>query len=102
MIIVLKPNAEKEKIMLFKSALEEKYKVTVNAWVGVESTVLGLIGDTTHIDEDWVYAQEVVENVKRVQAVTAVSVLWQVPALSKLRNKLTTLHRGLKRQGRLF
>ena len=28
MIIVLKPNAEKEKIMLFKSALEEKYKVT--------------------------------------------------------------------------
>ena len=67
MIIVLKPNAEKEKIMLFKSALEEKYKVTVNAWVGVESTVLGLIGDTTHIDEDWVYAQEVVENVKRVQ-----------------------------------
>ena len=67
MIIVLKPNAEKEKIMLFKSALEEKYKATVNAWVGVESTVLGLIGDTTHIDEDWVYAQEVVENVKRVQ-----------------------------------
>ena len=67
MIIVLKPNAEKEKILLFKSALEEKYKVTVNAWVGVESTVLGLIGDTTHIDEDWVYAQEVVENVKRVQ-----------------------------------
>ena len=67
MIIVLKPNAEKEKIMLFKSALEEKYKVTVNAWVGVESTVLGLIGDTTHIDEDWVYAQDVVENVKRVQ-----------------------------------
>ena len=67
MIIVLKPNAEKEKILLFKSALEEKYKVTVNVWVGVESTVLGLIGDTTHIDEDWVYAQEVVENVKRVQ-----------------------------------
>ena len=67
MIIVLKPNADKEKILLFKSALQEKYKVTVNAWIGVESTVLGLIGDTTHIDEDWVYAQEVVENVKRVQ-----------------------------------
>ena len=67
MIIVLKPNAEKEKILLLKNALEEKYKVTVNTWVGVESTVLGLIGDTTHIDEDWVYAQDVVENVKRVQ-----------------------------------
>ena len=67
MIIVLKPNAEKEKVLLFKNALEENYKVTVNTWVGVESTVLGLIGDTTHIDEDWIYAQEVVENVKRVQ-----------------------------------
>lgn len=67
MIIVLKPNAEKEKILLLKNALEENYKVTVNTWVGVESTVLGLIGDTTHIDEDWVYAQDVVENVKRVQ-----------------------------------
>ena len=67
MIIVLKPNAEKEKITLFKTALEENYKVTVNTWVGVESTVLGLIGDTVHIDEDWVYAQDIVENVKRVQ-----------------------------------
>lgn len=67
MIIVLKPNAEKEKVLLFKNALEENYKVTVNTWVGVESTVLGLIGDTTHIDEDWIYAQDVVENVKRVQ-----------------------------------
>ena len=67
MIIVLKPNAEKEKVLLFKNALEENYKVTVNTWVGVESTVLGLIGDTPHIDEDWIYAQDVVENVKRVQ-----------------------------------
>ena len=67
MIIVLKSNADKEKILLFKNAFETKYKVNVNEWVGVESTVLGLIGDTTHIDEDWVYAQDVVENVKRVQ-----------------------------------
>ena len=67
MIIVLNPHATKEQVALFKNTLEEKYGVTVNTWVGVESTVLGLIGDTTQIDEDWVSAQEVVESVKRVQ-----------------------------------
>lgn len=67
MIIVLKPNTPKEQLILFKASLEEKYNVTVNTWVGVESTVLGLIGDTTQIDEDWISAQEIVESVKRVQ-----------------------------------
>ncbi len=67
MIIVLKQNTNKEQLILFKAALEEKYKVTVNTWVGVEATVLGLIGDTTQIDEDWIHAQDIVENVKRVQ-----------------------------------
>ena len=67
MIIVIKRDASKEQLMHFRSVLEEKYHVTVNSWQGVEATVLGLIGDTTQIDEDWVNAQEVVENVKRVQ-----------------------------------
>ena len=67
MIIVLKKETTKEQLILFKASLEEKYNVTVNSWVGVESTVLGLIGDTTQVDEDWVNAQEIVEKVKRVQ-----------------------------------
>ena len=67
MIIVIKQDASREQLTLLKASLEEKYNVKVNTWVGVESTVLGLIGDTTHIDEDWVNAQEIVENVKRVQ-----------------------------------
>ena len=67
MIIVLKPNVPKEQITLFKTTLEENYNLTVNTWIGVESTVLGLIGDTTSIDEDWISAQDVVESVKRVQ-----------------------------------
>ena len=67
MIIVIRPDASKEQLTLFKAALEERYNVTVNTWVGVESTVLGLIGDTVQIDEDWVNAQEFVESVKRVQ-----------------------------------
>lgn len=67
MIIVLKPEATKEQRILLIAALEEKYHVTVNTWVGVGSTVLGIIGDTTQIDEDWVGAQEIVESIKRVQ-----------------------------------
>ena len=35
MIIVLKQNTEKEQLILFKAALEEKYNITVNTWVGV-------------------------------------------------------------------
>lgn len=33
----------------------------------MHSTVLGLIGDTTKIDMDYIDAQDIVENVKRVQ-----------------------------------
>ncbi len=67
MIIVLKNTATPEQSLLFRNMLQEKYNVKVNEWVGVESTVLGLIGDTTQIDIDYINAQEIVESVKRVQ-----------------------------------
>ena len=67
MIIVVKQGATKEQVTLFKAVLEEKYNVRVHVSDGDKSTVLGLVGDTTRIDEDWVNAQEVVESVKRVQ-----------------------------------
>lgn len=67
MIIVLKSTATQEQSVLFKNMLEQKYGVKVNQWVGVESTVLGLIGDTTKIDIDYISAQDIVESVKRVQ-----------------------------------
>ncbi|MCI5655353.1 MAG: 3-deoxy-7-phosphoheptulonate synthase [Candidatus Pseudoruminococcus sp.] len=67
MIIVLKSTATKEDSLLFKNKLEQEYGVKVNEWTGVESTVLGLIGDTTKIDIDYISAQDIVENVKRVQ-----------------------------------
>ena len=43
------------------------YHVKVNTWVGTQSTVLGLIGDTSVVDIDYVAAQDIVESVKRVQ-----------------------------------
>lgn len=67
MIIVLKSTATHEQSVLFKNMLEQEYGVKVNEWVGVESTVLGLIGDTTKIDIDYISAQDIVESVKRVQ-----------------------------------
>ena len=64
---VLKSTATKEDSLLFKNKLEQEYGVKVNEWTGVESTVLGLIGDTTKIDIDYISAQDIVESVKRVQ-----------------------------------
>ncbi len=66
MIIVLKRNATKEKIEELKGQLMQQ-GVAVNTWVGQHETVLGLIGDTTAIDIDYIGAQDIVESVKRVQ-----------------------------------
>ena len=67
MIIVLKPNQSQEKVDGFMKKLTAKYDVQVNTWVGASSTVLGLIGDTTAIDDEYIAAQDVVESVRRVQ-----------------------------------
>ncbi|MCI9553036.1 MAG: 3-deoxy-7-phosphoheptulonate synthase [Acutalibacter sp.] len=67
MIIVLKPNQLQEKVDDFMKKLTSRYDVTVNTWVGAHSTVLGLIGDTTVIDDEYIAAQDVVEAVRRVQ-----------------------------------
>ena len=67
MIIVLKPECSKEQVLMFTDMLTSQYNVKVNKWDGVHSTVLGLIGDTTQIDIDYIDAQDFVESVKRVQ-----------------------------------
>ena len=67
MIIVLKPNCTEEQIQNFTHTLSQDYSVKVNTWVGTHSTVLGLIGDTSAIDIEYVSAQDIVESVKRVQ-----------------------------------
>lgn len=67
MIIVLKPNQKQELIDSFVNKLTQQYDVQVNTWIGTQSTVLGLIGDTTAIDNEYIQAQDFVESVKRVQ-----------------------------------
>lgn len=67
MIIVLKPATTEEQLIKFTNKLKDSYGVKVNKWDGVQSTVLGLIGDTTKIDIEYIDAQDIVESVKRVQ-----------------------------------
>lgn len=67
MIIVLKPSTTEEQLNKFTNMLKNDYQVKVNKWDGVHSTVLGLIGDTTKIDIEYIDAQDIVESVKRVQ-----------------------------------
>ncbi len=65
MIIVLKQQATQQKIDEFAKYFAE-HNVRVNTWVGDQSTVLGLLGDTSAIDLDFIEQQEIVERVQRV------------------------------------
>ena len=67
MIIVLKPECTQQQANDFSASLEAEYPIKVNTWVGTQSTVLGLIGDTSVIDIDYIAAQDIVDSVKRVQ-----------------------------------
>ena len=67
MIIVLKQGTTEQQRKDFSEKLQQKYDVTVNTWVGTHSTVLGLLGDTSAVDIEYVQAQPIVENVNRVQ-----------------------------------
>lgn len=67
MIIVLKSGCSAEQANEFASSLKKEYGIQVNVWFGTQSTVLGLIGDTSSIDMDSIAAQDCVESVKRVQ-----------------------------------
>lgn len=67
MIIVLKGHSNENEIGNFKEYLEQKYNVGVHVSVGNDSVVIGLIGDTSAVDEDSIKAQSIVQEVKRVQ-----------------------------------
>ena len=65
MIVVVKNGSPKEKMDELIGTLKS-YGVDVNVIVGTQSTVIGLLGDTSAIDEDLIAAQDIVESVKRV------------------------------------
>ena len=66
MIIALKRGAVTEEITAFTAALE-KQGIKVHCSEGVSQTILGLVGDTTGIDEENLAAHHLVDKVIRVQ-----------------------------------
>ncbi|MCQ2566101.1 MAG: 3-deoxy-7-phosphoheptulonate synthase [Clostridia bacterium] len=65
MIIVLKPNAEKERQEQLIDWLKN-LNIGVHVSVGEFQTVLGLIGDTAKVDVDLIGSLDIVDSVKRV------------------------------------
>lgn len=66
MIIVVKKGSDKKQVdNLLKWITHQGLKVDVS--VGENSTVIGLVGDTSKIDIDLVHSMDIVDTVKRIQ-----------------------------------
>lgn len=66
MIVVLKQGADEGKVeQLKKELLDMGLKLHLSQ--GTNTSLIGLIGDTTEMDEEWLGALEVVESVKRIK-----------------------------------
>lgn len=66
MIIVLKPNPNKEQYEKLTSWLKSQ-NLDLHVSTGIHSTIIGLVGDTSVIDIDSIGIMEIVESVKRIQ-----------------------------------
>ena len=66
MVIILKQNANKDSVERLRSILGN-YDVKINEITGAQKNIMGLVGDTSHIDIESILAQDCVENVQRVQ-----------------------------------
>lgn len=66
MIVVLKSGVDEAKVELLKKWISEKGLV-ISPIYGAEKTVLGLVGDTSHLSVDEVSMHEAVEKVLKVQ-----------------------------------
>jgi 3-deoxy-7-phosphoheptulonate synthase len=66
MIIILKQGSNKTDITKLEESLRADGLQT-NLIEGVEKSIIGLIGDTTKVDLDSLYAQECVDSVQRIQ-----------------------------------
>lgn len=65
MIVILKNNAEKQKVDILKQWLENQ-KVSIHESMGEYQTVWGLVGDTSRIDTDLIEGLDIVEGVRRI------------------------------------
>lgn len=66
MIIVVKKNSEQRQINNLLDWIKNK-GLGVNLSIGDNSTIIGLVGDTSKIDIDLVRSMDIVEGIKRIQ-----------------------------------
>lgn len=66
MIIVLKPNPDPQQLAGLKKWLTDQ-NLTIHDSLGVNNTVLGLVGDTTAVDTEMLRAMSIVQDVRRIQ-----------------------------------
>lgn len=66
MIIILKKDAKQDSIARLEEILKAK-GISTNHIQGVNQNIIGLIGDTSAVDMSNLYAQDCVEEIKRVQ-----------------------------------
>ena len=65
MIIILKPQAGEQQIRALAQQLEQR-GVAIHYSQGTQESLMGLVGDTTHLDEDGLRANDIVADVRRV------------------------------------
>ncbi len=65
MIIILKQNAPEQRVQALIDDVKQQ-GMTVHYSQGAETTILGLIGDTSRVDEDKLRANDVVFDVRRI------------------------------------
>ena len=65
MIVILRQNAEQARIDALMASIRAQ-GVDIHSSQGTTETILGLVGDTTHVDEDWLRASDIVADVRRV------------------------------------
>ena len=66
MIVVLNNESDKEKVAVLKGKLKA-LGFEIHESKGIDAMLWGLVGDTSIIDVDYLMANEVVKDVKRVQ-----------------------------------
>ena len=66
MIVILKPNVSQEHIQKLVEDLKSKYPVDIQAVTGAQCTILGVVGDTSHIDPSSIENRSIVDKVRRV------------------------------------
>lgn len=65
MIVILKPHAEDARVQELVAGIEQM-GLSCHCSTGTQTTIVGIIGDTSRVDVDAVRANDIVEDVKRV------------------------------------